>query len=92
MIQSEFQEYMESYAKTFDLHKDIVFNALVKKIVRNGDGTKWRVEMSISGADDAREFDKVVLCHGYQTQPVIPEFEGREKFTGEFIHSVAFRK
>lgn len=92
MTPSDFQEYMESYAKAFDMHKDIVFNAFVKKVMRNSDGTKWIVEMSISGTDDAREFDKVVLCHGYQTKPVIPEFEGRERFTGEFIHSVAYQK
>ena len=83
---------MESYAEAFDLPKHIVFGTTVQRIVRSSDGTKWQLEMEREGSKEVREFDKVVLCHGYQTKPKIVEFEGQEKFTGQLIHSQAFRK
>jgi dimethylaniline monooxygenase (N-oxide forming) len=90
--QWEFQEFMEDYATHFDLHKDIIFNTTVRNVSRSSDGAKWQVEMEQSGVEEVRQFDKVVLCHGYQTKPDMPEFEGTEKFTGQLIHSQQFRK
>lgn len=92
LSQGDFEEYMESYAENFGLYKHIVFNSTVKKVVRNGDGTKWKVEMVRSGNQEVKEFDKVVLCHGYQTQPRMPTFEGQELYQGQLIHSQQFRK
>lgn len=87
-----FQEYMEDYAKHFDLMKDIVFNTTVCKVVRNEDDTKWKLEIERSGKLEMVEFDKVALCHGYQTEAVMPQFEGQEKFEGPIIHSQNYRR
>ncbi|EAT80967.1 hypothetical protein SNOG_11923 [Parastagonospora nodorum SN15] len=78
----QFQEYIESYAKHFDLLQDITFNATVTRTVRNEDDTRRRLEILISGEERIEEFDKVVFCHGYQTKPSMPQFEGQEFFTG----------
>ncbi|KAF4781481.1 dimethylaniline monooxygenase 2 [Colletotrichum scovillei] len=91
LSQGDFEEYMESYAENFGLYKHIVFNSTVKQVIRNGDGTKWKVEMVRSGSQEVKEFDKVVLCHGYQTQPRMPTFEGQELYQGQLIHSQQFR-
>lgn len=89
--QWEFQEYIESYAKHFEMHKDIVFNASLKQVSRNKDDNKWRLDLIVEGESRVEEFDKVAFCHGYQTRPKIPVFEGAEKFEGGVIHTQQFR-
>lgn len=88
----EFQEYMESYARHFDLHKDIVFGAWVKQAVRNDTDTKWRLEYELAGKLEVKEFDKVAFCHGYQTKPNRRHIDGSEKFGGLQIHAQQYRK
>jgi dimethylaniline monooxygenase (N-oxide forming) len=83
---------MESYARAFKLHESIVFNALVKTVYRNANGTNWVVSMTREGVDEERAFDKVVFAHGYQTQAKMPEFEGQDVFNGEVIHAQKFRR
>ncbi|KAI0601207.1 flavin-containing monooxygenase 9 [Biscogniauxia sp. FL1348] len=91
MSQRDFQEYMESYAEHFDLFKDIVFNASLKRVSRNKEDTKWLLEVVVDGELREFEYDKVALCHGYQTKAVMPVLEGRDKFKGSVIHSQEFR-
>ncbi|KAF1972582.1 FAD/NAD(P)-binding domain-containing protein [Bimuria novae-zelandiae CBS 107.79] len=83
LTQAQFQEYMESYAKHFDLLKDIVS--------RNDNDTKWRVEVTVNGVPRVEEFDKLALCHGYQTYPEMPKFECKEKFEDILMHAQQFR-
>lgn len=88
---AEFQEYIESYAKHFDLLRDIVFDASVQRATRTEDDKRWSLEMTVNGEHESRQFDKVVFCHGYQTKPVMPVFEGKELFKGELMHAQQFR-
>lgn len=92
MKSEDFQEFMEDYAKHFDFLKDIVFNTTLRKVSRNKDDTMWSLEIQTAG-EEARtlEFDKIVLCHGYQTKAVVPRFEGQEKFKGTITHSQQYR-
>ena len=83
---------MESYARHFDLLKNLVFDAKVQKATRTGDDTKWRLDMLINGECSFQDFDKVVFCHGYQTKPEMPHFEGEELFEGKLLHSQQFRR
>ena len=82
---------MESYAKHFDVLKYIVFDAALKQVRRNKDDTKWCVEVLVNGESKVEEFDKVALCHGYQTYPQMPRFEGEEVFEGNLMHAQQFR-
>lgn len=82
---------MESYAKHFDLLKDIVFKAAVKNVTRNQKTTRWQLEVEIDGISQEKEFDKVAFCHGYQSAAEMPELEGAEVFQGTLIHAQAFR-
>jgi len=88
----EFQEYMESYARHFDLHKDIVFGAWVKQAVRNDTDTKWRLEYELASKLEVKEFDKVAFCHGYQTKPNRRHIDGADQFGGLQIHAQQYRK
>jgi dimethylaniline monooxygenase (N-oxide forming) len=88
---AEFQEYIESYAKHFNLLKDVVFGASVQRATRNEADTKWNLEMLVNGERQTHAFDKVVFCHGYQTLPVMPTFEGQELFEGHLMHGQKFR-
>jgi hypothetical protein len=87
-----FQEFMQDYAKHFDLLKDINFNTSVKRVTRNMADTTWIVEIEREGKTEMLEFDKVAFCHGYQTKADLPAFEGQEKFAGDFIHAQQYRK
>ncbi|ORX94632.1 hypothetical protein BCR34DRAFT_594369 [Clohesyomyces aquaticus] len=89
---SQFQEFMESYARHFDLLSGVVFGASVTRATRNDDDTRWKLEMLVEGKTRSEEFDKVVFCHGYQTQPTMPKFEGQELFKGTLMHAQQFRR
>lgn len=82
---------MESYAKHFDLLGDIVFGASLKEVNRNKEDTKWCVEVVVDGETRVEEFDKVALCHGYQTEAQMPKLEDEEKFEGILMHAQQFR-
>lgn len=91
LAQADFQEYMESYAKHFDLLKDIVFNASLERVSRNERDTKWEVEVVVDGKRQTLEYDKVAFCHGYQTKAKMPEFMDQDKFEGLLIHAQGYR-
>ena len=91
LSQAQFQEYMEGYAKHFDLLKVVVFGASVTDATRNGSDNKWRLTMTVNGEEKVEEFDKVAFCHGYQTKAEMPQLEGREVFNGMVIHAQQFR-
>ncbi|ENH74922.1 Dimethylaniline monooxygenase [N-oxide-forming] 5 [Fusarium oxysporum f. sp. cubense race 1] len=90
---ANFQEFMQSYAEYFKLTENISFNSSVQVVNRNSDDSGWvvQVEKVGTGETESRPFDKVVFCHGYQTQRVMPTFPGQDKFEGEIIHSQQYR-
>ncbi|KAJ9416814.1 flavin-binding monooxygenase-like-domain-containing protein [Fusarium oxysporum] len=90
---ANFQEFMQSYAEHFKLTEHISFNSSVQVVNRNSDDSGWvvQVEKVGTGETESRPFDKVVFCHGYQTQRVMPTFPGQDKFEGEIIHSQQYR-
>ncbi|KAK0707681.1 flavin-containing monooxygenase 9 [Lasiosphaeris hirsuta] len=87
----EFQEYMEDYAKHFDLLRDIVFGATLTHARRNDDDTGWLLDIEKDGKTETAAFDRVAFCHGYQSKADVPTFEGQELFEGTIIHSQAYR-
>lgn len=91
LSQSQFQEFLESYSTHFGLQDHIVFRTSVTEVERNPENTKWCIKMTTEGKPVTREFDKVVCCHGYQTQAKAPEFPGQEEFQGRIMHGQQFR-
>jgi putative flavoprotein involved in K+ transport len=79
----EWVRYLERYA---DHHRlQIQFETDVSRIERGDHG--WRVETS-KGLLKARH---VVVATGYDHDPFIPNWPGREGFTGELVHAAEYR-
>jgi putative flavoprotein involved in K+ transport len=80
-----FIEYLEAYARRHGLG---VRCGITAERVDLGDDGGWRVRTD-AGALDA---DHVVIAAGWDRVPTVPEWPGRETFTGELLHSAALRR
>jgi putative flavoprotein involved in K+ transport len=76
-------EYLEDYAEHHQL--EVRFGIEVKHLASANGG--WRVRT------DRDELDArvVVIATGYDSEPNLPAWPGRDGFTGELIHSSAYR-
>ena len=79
----EYVRYLERYAERAGL--DVRTGVEVDRIDRAGDG--YRLETS-AGTMTARF---VVVATGYDNSPFLPDWPGREEFTGELLHSSQYR-
>jgi putative flavoprotein involved in K+ transport len=76
-------EYLEDYAR--ELRLRIRYETEVRRIERrNG---HW----ALSASDGDIETGTVVVATGYDHDPFVPDWLGREGFTGELIHASAYR-
>lgn len=75
--------YLEAYAAHHKI--DVRFDTEAKRVDRAGEG--WRVTTD-NGDLDARF---VVVATGFDHDAVLPDWPGRDSFTGELIHSSAYR-
>jgi len=76
-------EHIQGCAR--DAGLDLLLGTRVQRLSRtNG---SWTVETG-KGDIDARQ---VVLATGYENEPLVPEWDGRESFAGELIHSAEYR-
>lgn len=78
--------YLEKYAEHHEL--EVVTGVEVSRIDRAADGTGWRLT-----ATGGRELTgrAVVVATGYNHTPRIPDWSGRDTFTGELLHASAYR-
>ncbi|MCT9142630.1 flavin-containing monooxygenase [Streptomyces violarus] len=78
--------YLEKYAEHHRL--EIVTGVEVSRIERAPDGTGWLLH-----ATGGRELtgSAVVVATGYNHTPRLPDWPGREAFTGEFLHAGEYR-
>ncbi|RDW74791.1 dimethylaniline monooxygenase [N-oxide-forming] 5 [Coleophoma cylindrospora] len=78
--------YFQSYAKHFDLYKNVEFGKTVTKFERVAETSKWQVTFA-DETDTPRSFDKVVWATGGFLRPKSVVFEGQDQFAGRIIHS-----
>ncbi|CAM5443750.1 monooxygenase [Streptomyces pilosus] len=78
--------YLEKYAEHHRL--EIVTGVEVSRIERTPDGTGWLLH-----ATGGRELTgaAVVVATGYNHTPRVPDWPGRDTYTGEFLHASAYR-
>jgi cation diffusion facilitator CzcD-associated flavoprotein CzcO len=76
-------KYLEDYAAHHQV--DVRFGTKVQQLTRFDGG--WRVETD-RGDLEARF---VVIATGFDRDPDLPDWPGRDGFTGELIHSSAYR-
>jgi putative flavoprotein involved in K+ transport len=76
-------DYLRDYAEREGL--DVRTNTRVERIERDGDA--WRLD---TAAGPIRAAD-VIVATGYNGRPFVPDWPGRETFTGELVHSAEYR-
>ncbi|MFJ9720462.1 flavin-containing monooxygenase [Streptomyces sp. NPDC101213] len=78
--------YLEKYAEHHEL--EIVTGVEVSRVERTPDGTGWLLHASggreLTGA-------AVVVATGHNHTPSLPDWPGRDTFTGELVHASAYR-
>ncbi|KAF8870652.1 hypothetical protein BD779DRAFT_1680922 [Infundibulicybe gibba] len=83
------QQYLESYARQFQLLPHIRFNHRVTSVERLI--SNWKVELS-TGA--VLEFDSIVVCNGHHRIPRYPDVPGVSAWveSGRAFHSAYYRR
>lgn len=76
-------EHIERHAAEDGL--DFRFRTPVERIARQ-DG-HW----ALSTPDGELSSSQVIVSTGYLNEPVIPDWEGRDRFRGRFLHSVGYK-
>ena len=79
-------DYIRSFARAFDLYRDIAFNTEVKS-ARLVDGL-WRVTLN-DGA--TRDYAGIVAAPGVTWHARLPDYETADRFQGEVRHSSTYR-
>lgn len=88
-------EYLERYAKKFDILRRVQFQTEVLRIERDGRG--WKVytkdvgEGSNSDEIAVMDCDKLLVATGLYSRPMLPDID-TSAFTGIAIHSKDLRK
>jgi putative flavoprotein involved in K+ transport len=77
-------DYLERYARHHEL--DIRLGTPVERVDRADGG--WRL---VTGTGDDVEARHVVVATGYNNQPYMPDFPGKDGFEGELVHSSSYR-
>ncbi|MEU5999581.1 MULTISPECIES: flavin-containing monooxygenase [unclassified Streptomyces] len=79
--------YLEKYAEFHQL--EIVTGVEVSRLERTADGTGWLLH-----ATGGRELtgSAVVIATGYNHTPHLPDWPGRDTYTGELLHASAYRE
>uniref|UniRef100_UPI000AF3FE50 flavin-containing monooxygenase n=1 Tax=Streptomyces europaeiscabiei TaxID=146819 RepID=UPI000AF3FE50 len=78
--------YLEKYTEVHQL--EIVTGVEVSRVERSADGTGWLLH-----ATGGRELTggAVVVATGYNHTPHIPDWSGRDSYTGELVHASEYR-
>jgi cation diffusion facilitator CzcD-associated flavoprotein CzcO len=77
--------YMTAYAERFQLRPR--FGVAVERVEPNADAVGWRLRTSQGDIESSR----VVIAGGLNAQPWQPDWPGVDTYTGEIVHSSAYR-
>lgn len=90
---AETAQYLNDYADHFDLRRHMTLGQRLQHVRRSED--RWSLDFveAEGGSPRTYHFDKVALCVGLVVQePKIPQIAGIESFTGQALHSNAYRR
>nr|XP_031842723.1 flavin-containing monooxygenase FMO GS-OX-like 2 isoform X2 [Nomia melanderi] len=92
----DIRSYLENYAEHFDLLRHVQFNTRVKTVRLNTREAeeKWtvRIERLKTKEEEELEYDAMMVCNGHYFDPYVPSVPGMDTFTGNKMHSHAYRK
>ncbi|MEV6161217.1 NAD(P)/FAD-dependent oxidoreductase [Streptomyces sp. NPDC052052] len=78
--------YLERYAEHHEL--EVVTGVEVSRIDRTADGTGWQLTATGGRVLTGRA---VVVATGFNHTPHVPDWPGRDTFTGELVHASEYR-
>jgi thioredoxin reductase len=83
--------YFQSYARHFDLEREIAFSTEVTRVAPVGaDARLWDVTITRpDGASETRRYRGVVICNGHNWDPKYPDYPGA--FSGQVLHSCRYK-
>lgn len=86
--------YMREYAEHFGLLKHIQFSTRVVACTPREEGASWALSVQAKDQSEAEEFvyDAVFVCVGHLSSPSTPDFQGRDRYQGQFLHSHFYRR
>ena len=91
-------EYLQMYARKFDLTKHIRFNTTVKSVKKTDDYDvtgKWQITYFPHGKEIIGQkteiVDYLLVCTGHHWIKNVPRFEGMDDFQGKMIHSKQYK-
>ena len=86
---TEMSDYLEAYAKNFDLHKHIQLETNVLSTYQNKSTGGWTVvtQPVNGGPETTHEFDALIVATGPFHQKFHPLADSLKDFSGELIHS-----
>src|SRR5436305_3218879 len=77
--------YLEGYVRHHAI--EVRTGVEVRRLERSDDGAEWVLETP----NGALRAQYVVVATGYNHTPVLPDWPGRDSFTGELIHGQDYR-
>eukprot|EP00963_Diacronema_lutheri_P012814 scaffold1997_cov318-Pavlova_lutheri.AAC.12 len=100
------QAYLERYARTFDLERNLQLNTKVERCRPILDrwncswdqpatqGPQWEVKTvhEVTREERTKTYDALVICNGHYSEPNVPKVDGTGEFPGEQIHSHSYRE
>ena len=89
----QIKEYFGRYVDHFGLRPHISFSTDVVNAVPVDGGRAWdlTVRDRISAVETTYRYAGLVVGNGHNWSPKVPDYPGRETFTGEVIHSAAYK-
>ena len=89
-------KYFQMYAHANKIDDTILFNRIVTNITFAEDherSGRWRVftQDCKTGRKTSDVFDGVMVCTGHHVLPLVPQFPGQERFSGQILHTHAFK-
>ncbi|KFO24436.1 Dimethylaniline monooxygenase [N-oxide-forming] 4 [Fukomys damarensis] len=96
MSHGKFWDYLQAFAKHFDLLKYISFKTTVCSVTKCPDFSEngqWDVVTETEGKQNRAVFDAVMVCTGHFLNPHLPleSFPGVHNFQGQILHSQEYR-
>ena len=87
-------DYIEDYAKHFDLHPHIRLSTPVLAVHWDASSSKWNVTVSGKDGEETTGFDLVLVANGHFRVPRIPEAKGLTAWIakGKVTHTAWYRR